>query len=152
MTLPRPPGRKTVRKKLTRVRISREPQPPVTITLALTSGAAPEPAPTEAAPTEGDAKHTDEAGTGVLPPSPTGSANCEPHGDHWHCDAEAAETSGAEEEDEDEAPETTKTRKVSTTTRDSDDVAVKTDVPGSAGRVAMGALLPLAGAVAAFAL
>ncbi|CAI4210807.1 unnamed protein product [Parascedosporium putredinis] len=95
-------------------------------------GAAPEPAPTEAAHTEGEAEHTDEAGTGVLPLS--------------------YRTSGAENEDEDEAPETTKTRRVSTTTRDSDDVAVKTDVPGSAGRVAMGALLPIAGAVAAFAL
>lgn len=30
---------------------------------------------------------TDAAGTGTLAPSPTESTGCEPHGDHWHCDA-----------------------------------------------------------------
>ncbi|KAK0105987.1 hypothetical protein ONS95_004494 [Cadophora gregata] len=30
------------------------------------------------------------ADTGTLAPSPTESVGCEPHGDHWHCDAPAA--------------------------------------------------------------
>ncbi|KAI1339353.1 hypothetical protein F5Y15DRAFT_416220 [Xylariaceae sp. FL0016] len=30
-----------------------------------------------------------------LPPSPTASVGCEPHGDHWHCDGPASVTSAA---------------------------------------------------------
>ncbi|KAL1874943.1 hypothetical protein VTK73DRAFT_10312 [Phialemonium thermophilum] len=33
-----------------------------------------------------DHDHEDES-TAVLPPSPTESTGCEPHGDHWHCSA-----------------------------------------------------------------
>ncbi|KAJ2986213.1 hypothetical protein NUW58_g5133 [Xylaria curta] len=29
----------------------------------------------------------------TLPPSPTASVGCEPHGDHWHCDGPATVTS-----------------------------------------------------------
>ncbi|KAI1381274.1 hypothetical protein F4677DRAFT_120765 [Hypoxylon crocopeplum] len=28
----------------------------------------------------------------TLPPSPTASVGCEPHGDHWHCDGPASST------------------------------------------------------------
>ncbi|KAI1630864.1 hypothetical protein F4809DRAFT_646977 [Biscogniauxia mediterranea] len=31
--------------------------------------------------------------TGVLPPRPTESVGCEPHGDHWHCDGPAVTSS-----------------------------------------------------------
>lgn len=34
--------------------------------------------------------HDDTSTGGVLPPSPTESVGCEPHGDHWHCDGPAA--------------------------------------------------------------
>ncbi|KAI1802335.1 hypothetical protein F4811DRAFT_554953 [Daldinia bambusicola] len=30
-----------------------------------------------------------------LPPSPTASVGCHPHGDHWHCDGPASSTSSA---------------------------------------------------------
>lgn len=31
----------------------------------------------------------------TLPPSPTASVGCEPHGDHWHCDGPAISTTTA---------------------------------------------------------
>lgn len=48
---------------------------------AVTSGSATV-APTTAA--------EEEEETESLPPSPTASLGCEPHGDHWHCDGPAA--------------------------------------------------------------
>lgn len=36
-----------------------------------------------------DDEHDHDEGTGVLPPSPTESVGCEPHGDHWHCEGPA---------------------------------------------------------------
>lgn len=36
-----------------------------------------------------DDGHDDEAGTGSLASSPTGSVGCELHGDHWDCDGPA---------------------------------------------------------------
>ncbi|KXJ97037.1 hypothetical protein Micbo1qcDRAFT_155780 [Microdochium bolleyi] len=35
------------------------------------------------------------AGAQTLPPSPTASVGCEPHGDHWHCDGPATATGAA---------------------------------------------------------
>lgn len=59
------------------------------------AGPAPKPSSgavtqTSAAPTQTGAHddhddHDHETGSGVLPPSPTASVGCEPHGDHWHC-------------------------------------------------------------------
>ncbi|KAK4679726.1 hypothetical protein QC764_206695 [Podospora pseudoanserina] len=40
---------------------------------------------------EEDHDHDDHS-AGVLPPSPTASIGCEPHGDHWHCDGPAPTT------------------------------------------------------------
>ncbi|KFY23802.1 hypothetical protein V493_05618 [Pseudogymnoascus sp. VKM F-4281 (FW-2241)] len=46
---------------------------------------------------EEDEEHTDHpASTGAsMEPSPTESAGCEPHGDHWHCEGPASTTGGA---------------------------------------------------------
>ena len=35
-----------------------------------------------------------------LPPSPTESVGCEPHGDHWHCEAAATATGTASVDDD----------------------------------------------------
>ncbi|KAK0667036.1 hypothetical protein QBC41DRAFT_396708 [Cercophora samala] len=40
---------------------------------------------------EEDHDHDDHS-AGVLPPSPTASIGCEPHGDHWHCEGPAPTT------------------------------------------------------------
>ncbi|KAI0531952.1 hypothetical protein GGR58DRAFT_507946 [Xylaria digitata] len=40
-----------------------------------------------------DDEEDDDEGTGTLPPSPTASVGCEPHGDHWHCDGPAVTSS-----------------------------------------------------------
>ncbi|KAL1976350.1 hypothetical protein VTN31DRAFT_2632 [Thermomyces dupontii] len=37
--------------------------------------------------------HDHSSTGGVLPPSPTESVGCEPHGDHWHCDGPAPTSS-----------------------------------------------------------
>ncbi|KAL8868983.1 MAG: hypothetical protein Q9174_004615 [Haloplaca sp. 1 TL-2023] len=59
---------------------------------------------TAATPTESeedhDHEHEDEdedEASGALPaiPSPTESAGCEPHGDHWHCDGPATDPGAA---------------------------------------------------------
>ncbi|KAF4122056.1 hypothetical protein GMORB2_7649 [Geosmithia morbida] len=39
-----------------------------------------------------DHDHDDGETSGTLAPSPTESTGCEPHGDHWHCDAAVSET------------------------------------------------------------
>ncbi|KAL2257049.1 hypothetical protein VTK26DRAFT_729 [Humicola hyalothermophila] len=57
-----------------------------------------------------DDEHSDAAGTGSLPPSPTASYGCEPHGDHWHCEgAVTATTATGPEETADAATTTTAT-------------------------------------------
>ncbi|KAK0739363.1 hypothetical protein B0T21DRAFT_362482 [Apiosordaria backusii] len=70
---------------------------PVIIT---TSQPAAIPATTTAAPQDDhDHDHDDEEehdhddhSVGLLPPSPTASIGCEPHGDHWHCEGPAPTT------------------------------------------------------------
>ncbi|RYP67570.1 hypothetical protein DL770_008588 [Monosporascus sp. CRB-9-2] len=39
--------------------------------------------------------HDHEEGMESLPPSPTESVGCEPHGDHWHCEGAASATTDA---------------------------------------------------------
>ncbi|KAK1541001.1 hypothetical protein CPAR01_06990 [Colletotrichum paranaense] len=53
-------------------------------------------AATTTATEDHDHDHDDDhsSGTGSLAPSPTESVGCEPHGDHWHCDAAATAVSG----------------------------------------------------------
>ncbi|KAK8087356.1 hypothetical protein PG994_002330 [Apiospora phragmitis] len=43
-------------------------------------------ATTSASEHDHDHESEHESGTGSLKPSPTESAGCEPHGDHWHCE------------------------------------------------------------------
>ncbi|GAB0138788.1 hypothetical protein EsDP_00007011 [Epichloe bromicola] len=38
---------------------------------------------------------SDASGSKTLPPSPTGSGACEPHGDHWHCHAASSTAAGS---------------------------------------------------------
>ncbi|KAL6852503.1 hypothetical protein ACO1O0_007048 [Amphichorda felina] len=57
-----------------------------------TSVSTPAPTATEEESHDHEEHDDHDHETGSLPPSPTASAGCEPHGDHWHCDGPATPT------------------------------------------------------------
>lgn len=80
--------------------------------------------------------HESETDTASLPPSPTESVGCHPHGDHWHCDGPASTTAGGEE-----------TSPVTSPTASASDPVVTAGAPGTGVAGGVG-VLGLAAAVA----
>ncbi|KAI6357374.1 hypothetical protein MCOR25_007678 [Pyricularia grisea] len=81
------------------------------------------------------------SGTKTLPPSPTASVGCQPHGDHWHCDGPKTGSAAA-------GATTTTTTNGTTTPRPSGSAASSTPTPAGAARAGFGAAaIAAAGAV-----
>ncbi|KAF0324114.1 hypothetical protein GQ607_008544 [Colletotrichum asianum] len=89
----------------------------------------------------------DHSGTGVLPPSPTESAECVAHSDHWHCEGPASTAAAGNATVTTTTAATTGTDAAATSA--SGAAATSTDVPAGAARVGFGAAA-IAAALMAF--